>query len=127
MDSGTTVRLKPCTVAPLRGGPRAAVTVAALAPRLRGVADAGRPATVRAPGEPVGAGQTLPAVCAAVLAALQEPVTVRDLAAAPGARQAQEELPARPHERRPVAQAPAPPDARSTPCARPSSPLFKNP
>ncbi|CAM5429617.1 hypothetical protein SALBM311S_06987 [Streptomyces alboniger] len=43
MDSGTTVRLKPYEVALLRGGPRAAVTVAVLALHLLGAVEAGRP------------------------------------------------------------------------------------
>jgi hypothetical protein len=88
MDSGTTVRLEPYAVAPLGGGPRAAVTVAVLALRLRGVADAGRPGTVRVSGEPVGAGQALPPLCGAALAELQQSGGMRELPGRPGVRRA---------------------------------------
>ncbi|MFE7930547.1 TIGR04222 domain-containing membrane protein [Streptomyces sp. NPDC057456] len=50
MNGGTSVRLEPYEVALLRGGPRAAVTVAALALQLRGLVDAGRPGRIRATG-----------------------------------------------------------------------------
>ncbi|KQX63406.1 hypothetical protein [Streptomyces sp. Root1310] len=48
MNGGTSVRLEPYEVALLRGGPRAAVTVAALALQLRGLVEAGRPGRIRA-------------------------------------------------------------------------------
>ncbi|MFI9168346.1 hypothetical protein [Streptomyces lincolnensis] len=102
-DSGATARPEPYAVALLRGGPRAAVTVAELAPRPRGVADAGRPGTVRVSGEPGGAGQTLPA--------LREPMGVRQLAALPDVRRAPGELRDE-LARRPVTQASTPPDPR---------------
>ncbi|MFI6931101.1 TIGR04222 domain-containing membrane protein [Streptomyces sp. NPDC050287] len=88
MGSGTTVRLEPYEVALLRGGPRAAVTVAVLALYLRGAAEAGRPGTVRVSGEPVGAGQALPPLAEAVLAELRQPVGVRELAGRPSVRRA---------------------------------------
>ncbi|MER5195189.1 TIGR04222 domain-containing membrane protein [Streptomyces sp. NPDC002755] len=48
MSGGTSVRLDPYEVALLRGGPRAAVTVAVLTLQLRGLVDAGRPGRIRA-------------------------------------------------------------------------------
>ncbi|GCB44910.1 TIGR04222 domain-containing membrane protein [Streptomyces sp. NL15-2K] len=50
MDSDTTVGLEPYEVALLRGGPRAAVTVAVVALHLRGAVEAGRPGTLRKTG-----------------------------------------------------------------------------
>ncbi|WP_217238931.1 TIGR04222 domain-containing membrane protein [Streptomyces sp. AC555_RSS877] len=87
MDSGTTVRLEPHEVALLRGGPRAAVTVAVLALYLRGAADAGRPGTVRVSGELSGAGHALSALDQAVYAALQQPAGIRELSGRPAVRQ----------------------------------------
>ncbi|MFE6822600.1 TIGR04222 domain-containing membrane protein [Streptomyces sp. NPDC057690] len=58
MSGGTSVRLEPYEVALLRGGPRAAVTVAALALQLRGLVDAGRPGRIRATRAPGTAGPT---------------------------------------------------------------------
>lgn len=58
MSGGTSVRLEPYEVALLRGGPRAAVTVAALALQLRGLVDAGRPGRIRATRAPGAAGAT---------------------------------------------------------------------
>lgn len=46
MDDGPDVRLEPHEVALLRGGPRAAVTVAVVALHLRGAVEAGRPGTL---------------------------------------------------------------------------------
>ncbi|WP_267883821.1 TIGR04222 domain-containing membrane protein [Streptomyces cellulosae] len=88
MGSGTRLRLEPYEVALLRGGPRAAVTVAVLALYLRGAAEAGRPGTVRVSGEPVGAGQALSPLAEAVLAELRQPVGVRELSGRPGVRRA---------------------------------------
>jgi hypothetical protein len=88
MAGGTRVRLEPYEIALLRGGPRAAVTVAVLALYLRGAAEAGRPGTVRVSGEPVGAGQALPPLAEAVLAELRQPVGLRELAGRPGVRRA---------------------------------------
>ncbi|WP_405621009.1 TIGR04222 domain-containing membrane protein [Streptomyces sp. NBC_00076] len=92
MDSGTTVRLKPYEVALLRGGPRAAVTVAVLALHLLGAADAGRPGTVRVSGEPGGAGQALPPLYEAVLTALQQPAGVAELVDRTSVRRALDDL-----------------------------------
>ncbi|MFF3946004.1 TIGR04222 domain-containing membrane protein [Streptomyces sp. NPDC001902] len=47
MDEGTAVRLEPHEIALLRGGPRAAVTVAVVALHLRGAVESGRPGTLR--------------------------------------------------------------------------------
>ncbi|WP_406496407.1 TIGR04222 domain-containing membrane protein [Streptomyces sp. NBC_01604] len=86
MDSGTTVRPAPHEVALLRGGPRAAVTVAVLALHLRGFADAGRPGTVRVSGEPQGAGQALSDLDRALYASLQQPVSIGELVRHPAVR-----------------------------------------
>ncbi|MEV2210051.1 TIGR04222 domain-containing membrane protein [Streptomyces sp. NPDC050997] len=88
MGSGTTVRLKPHEVALLRGGPRAAVTVAVLALHLLGAVEAGRPGTVRVSGEPAGAGQALSPLSEAVLTSLQQPAGVTELLDQPSVRQA---------------------------------------
>lgn len=48
MSAGTTIERKPYEIALLRGGPRAAVTVAVVALHLRGAVDAGKPGTLRA-------------------------------------------------------------------------------
>ncbi|TQJ56570.1 TIGR04222 domain-containing membrane protein [Streptomyces sp. SLBN-115] len=58
MSGGTSVRLEPYEVALLRGGPRAAMTLAALALQLRGLVDAGRPGRIRATRAPGTAGAT---------------------------------------------------------------------
>ena len=87
MGSGTTVRLKAHEVALLRGGPRAAVTVAVLGLHLRGVVDAGRPGTIRVSGEPGGAGQALTPLDRAVHAGLQTPISVSELERVPAVRQ----------------------------------------
>ncbi|MFF7527735.1 TIGR04222 domain-containing membrane protein [Streptomyces bobili] len=47
MSTGTSIRLRPYEVALLRGGPRAAVTVAVVALHLRGDVEAGRPGRLR--------------------------------------------------------------------------------
>ncbi|WP_328874689.1 TIGR04222 domain-containing membrane protein [Streptomyces sp. NBC_00287] len=47
MSVGTDHPLEPYGIALLRGGPRAAVTVAVVALRLRGIVEAGRPGTLR--------------------------------------------------------------------------------
>ncbi|GAB2715732.1 TIGR04222 domain-containing membrane protein [Streptomyces bullii] len=88
MNGETPLRLRPFEIALLRGGPRAAVTVAVIALHLRGAVEAGRPGTVRAvrsapdrageagvPGaaDADGPPQPLPALADAVLACLQEP------------------------------------------------------
>ncbi|MEU2551527.1 TIGR04222 domain-containing membrane protein [Streptomyces sp. NPDC013313] len=50
MDRTTPLPPDPCAIALLRGGDRAAVTVAVLALHLRGAVDAGRPGTLRRTG-----------------------------------------------------------------------------
>jgi hypothetical protein len=92
MDSGTTVRLKPHEVALLRGGPRAAVTVAVLALHLLGAVEAGRPGTVRVSGEPGSAGPTLSPLSEAVLASLQQPAGVTELLGGAIVRQALDDV-----------------------------------
>lgn len=47
MDEATAVRLEPHEIAMLRGGPRAALTVAVVALHLRGAVESGRPGTLR--------------------------------------------------------------------------------
>ncbi|MGX1273132.1 TIGR04222 domain-containing membrane protein [Streptomyces phaeoluteigriseus] len=47
MSTGTSIRLRPHEVALLRGGPRAAVTVAVVALHLRGAVEVGRPGRLR--------------------------------------------------------------------------------
>ncbi|WP_314220424.1 TIGR04222 domain-containing membrane protein [Streptomyces zaehneri] len=111
MSGGTPVRLEPYEVALLRGGPRAAVTVAALALRLRGLVDAGRPGriratkTTRAPGatgapsagdaeggrpaqDALDALPALDDLPEAVYAALQRPASLAELEALPDVREA---------------------------------------
>ncbi|MEU0075960.1 TIGR04222 domain-containing membrane protein [Streptomyces sp. NPDC006332] len=92
MNSGATVRLTPHEVALLRGGPRAAVTVAVLALHLLGAVEAGRPGTVRVSGEPGGAGQALSPLSDAVLASLQQPAAVAELLRRATVRQALDEM-----------------------------------
>ncbi|MEU9434694.1 TIGR04222 domain-containing membrane protein [Streptomyces sp. NPDC048252] len=111
MSGGTSVRLEPYEVALLRGGPRAAVTVAALALQLRGLVDAGRPGRIRATraqGAAGAAGATgapsagdtggdrpaqdplsaLDALPETVYAALQRPASLVELEARPDVREA---------------------------------------
>ncbi|GAB2860189.1 hypothetical protein GCM10027074_29170 [Streptomyces deserti] len=94
----TTARLRPHELALLRGGPRAAVTVAVAALYLRGAVEAGRPGTIRvaqaAPGGDPAPGTTpagrslppLPPLTDAVLASLQEPAGIRELVKRPDVR-----------------------------------------
>lgn len=79
MSGGTPVRPEPYEIALLRGGSRAAVTVAVLALHLRGLIDVGRPGRIRAtgvaPAPSEDAEDGLPALSAlpaAVHAALRE-------------------------------------------------------
>ncbi|OQR59507.1 hypothetical protein B6E66_35300 [Streptomyces maremycinicus] len=91
MSGGTSVRLEPYEVALLRGGPRAAVTVAVLALRLSGLADAGRPGRIRATavtGTASAAQPALPPLPQAVYAALPRPASIAELEARPGVREA---------------------------------------
>ncbi|MFI6037264.1 TIGR04222 domain-containing membrane protein [Streptomyces sp. NPDC051315] len=86
MSADTTGRLQPHEVALLRGGPRAAVTVAVVALHLRGAVEAGRPGRLRTSGSSTeAAGQApppplplpsfppLPALAEAVRSALGRP------------------------------------------------------
>ncbi|MCZ0986113.1 hypothetical protein O1M54_11385 [Streptomyces diastatochromogenes] len=50
MDRTTSIPPDPCAVALLRGGDRAAVTVAVLGLHLRGAVESGRPGTLRRTG-----------------------------------------------------------------------------
>ncbi|MFF3334833.1 TIGR04222 domain-containing membrane protein [Streptomyces sp. NPDC002888] len=86
------IRLQPHEIALLRGGPRAAVTVAAVGLHLRGAVEAGRPGTMRtADAVPVDAppGQPpppLPPLESAVRASLEQPCEPRKLAKRPDIR-----------------------------------------
>lgn len=81
------VPLEPHEVALLRGGPRAAVTVAVVDLYLRGAVDAGPPGTVRAlPSEPGTAAIPLPPLAEAVRWSLDEPLGLRRLTRHPDVR-----------------------------------------
>ncbi|MGW3148147.1 TIGR04222 domain-containing membrane protein [Streptomyces sp. NPDC001177] len=82
MSGMPTVRLEPYEIALIRGGPRAAVTVAVLDLHLRGAVGAGRAGTMRTSG-PVS-GQELPPLTRAVHAALYRSAGMRQLLARPG-------------------------------------------
>ncbi|MGW1891495.1 TIGR04222 domain-containing membrane protein [Streptomyces sp. NPDC002004] len=81
----TTSALTPEAVALLRGGPRAAVTVAVLALRLRGSVLPGRPGTMRTSGAATGSEHPLEK---AVHAALYRPTGLRNLVDRPRVREA---------------------------------------
>ncbi|MET9440435.1 TIGR04222 domain-containing membrane protein [Streptomyces sp. NPDC006610] len=84
MDDGPAIRLRPHEIALLRGGPRAAVTVAVVALHLKGMMVAG-PAGFLHP--PVSDAVELPPLEAAVHASLeQQPCTLRELAKRPDVR-----------------------------------------
>lgn len=89
MVSSAAVELEPQTVALLRGGPRAAVTVAVLALHLRGAADAGRPGTMRTSAASAGPGLALEK---AVHASLYRPAGIRELLERPRVRRTVAEL-----------------------------------
>ncbi|WP_369250083.1 TIGR04222 domain-containing membrane protein [Streptomyces sp. R41] len=89
MVSSAAVGLEPQTVALLRGGPRAAVTVAVLALHLRGAADAGRLGTIRTSRASAGAGLVLEK---AVHASLYRPAGIRELLERPRVRRTLAEL-----------------------------------
>ncbi|MFH8798730.1 TIGR04222 domain-containing membrane protein [Streptomyces sp. NPDC017936] len=85
--------LRPHEIALLRGGPRAAVTVAVVGLHLRGAVEAGRPGTLRAreaavadalPGHPPPS--SLPPLESAVHASLHEPCGPRKLVRRPDVR-----------------------------------------
>ncbi|MFG3545833.1 TIGR04222 domain-containing membrane protein [Streptomyces sp. NPDC047725] len=80
MEDGVRIPLAPHEVALLRGGPRAAVTVAVVDLYLRGAVEPGPPGTVRAlPSQP-GTGANPPSPLAeAVRGCLDEPMGVRRL------------------------------------------------
>ncbi|MER5214285.1 TIGR04222 domain-containing membrane protein [Streptomyces sp. NPDC002838] len=83
MDGGTTVGLEPYEVALLRGGPRAAVTVAVVALHLRGAVEAGRPGTLRKTGAASAAAGDAPPhrhpLEKAVRVGLYRPAGIREL------------------------------------------------
>ncbi|HET9382717.1 MAG TPA: TIGR04222 domain-containing membrane protein [Streptomyces sp.] len=89
MDDTALERLRPHEVALLRGGARAAVTVAVVGLYLRGAVEVGRPGTLRASGAPRDVPDPLER---AVLGCLREPVTPKRLARRPDVRVATAEL-----------------------------------
>ncbi|WCN03999.1 TIGR04222 domain-containing membrane protein [Streptomyces sp. M92] len=87
MDDDGTVRLEPHEVALLRGGPRAAVTVAVVDLYMRGAVEAGPPGTVRAlDAEPGIAARPLPPLAETVRWCLDEPLSIRRLTRQPDVR-----------------------------------------
>ncbi|MFE1033313.1 TIGR04222 domain-containing membrane protein [Streptomyces sp. NPDC058807] len=87
MDDDGTVRLEPHEVALLRGGPRAAVTVAVVDLYMRGAVEAGPPGTVRAlDAEPGIAATPLPPLAETVRWCLDEPLSIRRLTRRPDVR-----------------------------------------
>ncbi|MFI6622685.1 TIGR04222 domain-containing membrane protein [Streptomyces sp. NPDC050528] len=91
MSGDPTIRLQPHEVALLRGGSRAAVTVAVVALHLRGEVRVWRPGTVRTSGVAAGAG-TLPRLTKAVHSALYRPAGMRELLGRRGVSEALGEL-----------------------------------
>lgn len=91
MSGGPTIRLQPHEVAFLRGGSRAAVTVAVVALHLRGEVRVWRPGTVRTSGVAAGAG-VLPRLTKAVHSALYRPAGMRELLGRRGVSEALGEL-----------------------------------
>ncbi|MFF7181295.1 TIGR04222 domain-containing membrane protein [Streptomyces sp. NPDC008121] len=83
------VELSPQALALLRGGRRAAVTVALVALHQRGAVAAGRKGTIRANGGP---GQTRDPIQLGVHRSLQRALDIRALAARPAARRAVDAL-----------------------------------
>ncbi|MFE2579925.1 TIGR04222 domain-containing membrane protein [Streptomyces sp. NPDC059378] len=86
MDSAAPSRLEPHAIALLRGGPRAAVTVAVLSLHLRGAVQAGRVGTMRTTGP--AADRSLPPLTRAVHAALYRPAGMGQLMDRKAVRQA---------------------------------------
>lgn len=81
MDDATAVLLGPHEIAMLRGGPRAAVTVAVVALHLRGAVESGRPGTLRRepfPGRPDAPPHRHP-LEQAVRVGLYRPAGIREL------------------------------------------------
>lgn len=91
MSGDPTIRLQPHEVALLRGGSRAAVTVAVVALHLRGEVRVWRPGTVRTSGVAAGAG-ALPRLTKAVYSALYRPAGMRELLDRRGVSEALGEL-----------------------------------
>ncbi|MDN0200696.1 TIGR04222 domain-containing membrane protein [Streptomyces sp. S.PNR 29] len=82
MGGAEPVRLEPHEMALLRGGPRAAVTVAVVGLYLRGAAQAGRTGTIRALEAVTDSEESppaLPPLEGAVYASLQKPCGLREL------------------------------------------------
>ncbi|MEU5593254.1 TIGR04222 domain-containing membrane protein [Streptomyces sp. NPDC020298] len=91
--SATTIPLRPHEMALLRGGPRAAVTVAVLDLYLRGAVKAGRAGTMRASGPAERADlPPLPALTKAVHGALYRTAGLRQLLDRQGVRRALADL-----------------------------------
>ncbi|WP_217141655.1 TIGR04222 domain-containing membrane protein [Streptomyces sp. AC627_RSS907] len=87
MDDDTLAWLEPHEVALLRGGPRAAVTVAVVDLYMRGAVEAGPPGTVRALPSAPGTGATpLPNLAEVVRWRLDEPLGIRKLTRDPDVR-----------------------------------------
>ncbi|MGW7261432.1 TIGR04222 domain-containing membrane protein [Streptomyces sp. NPDC054834] len=87
MDRTTPISPDPCAIALLRGGDRAAVTVAVLGLHLRGAVDAGRPGTLRRTGTGNGAAFRHP-LERAVRTGLYRPAGPRELPSRAVVRQA---------------------------------------
>ncbi|MFE9763689.1 TIGR04222 domain-containing membrane protein [Streptomyces sp. NPDC005808] len=90
MDSAATIQLEPHAVALLRGGPLAAVKVAALALHLQGVASAARTGTMRTSGLAARTGHPLEKAVHASL--YRRPAGIRDLLKEPRVRKPMAEL-----------------------------------
>lgn len=89
-DDATTIRPEPHQVALLRGGTRAAVTVAVLGLHLGGAVEAGRPGTMRTvSGVSTG---PLPPLAKAAHAALYRPAGIRELQQRAGVKRALADL-----------------------------------
>ncbi|MFJ8033364.1 TIGR04222 domain-containing membrane protein [Streptomyces sp. NPDC096032] len=79
MDRTPSIPPDACAVALLRGGDRAALTVAVLGLHLRGVVEAGRPGTLRRAGGPAAAGPFRHPLEKAVRTGLYRPAGPREL------------------------------------------------
>ncbi|MFD0503975.1 TIGR04222 domain-containing membrane protein [Streptomyces chiangmaiensis] len=92
MGEAATIRLEPHEIAFLRGGPRAALTVAVLDLHLRGAVEAGRAGTMRSTRALGDAGQSVPRLTKAVRSALYRPAGMGQLSERRGVRSALTEL-----------------------------------
>ncbi|MET8957881.1 TIGR04222 domain-containing membrane protein [Streptomyces sp. NPDC004096] len=92
MGDTETNRPEPHEIAFLRGGPRAAVTVAVLDLHLRGAVEAGRAGTMRTARALAAAGRPVPVLTKAVHSALYRPAGLRQLMDRRGVREALTEL-----------------------------------